>query len=141
MAEHPPATLLAPPLAREKVSLALMVKLDWHHDRVEIIPNEQGNRTTPSYVAFTYNERLIGDAALNQVAMNPANTVRIHENADDDLVMSIIDFTYPDILDNINDPSYFQEKAILAPMNEVADTINEKLLEKSPEMVYLSCDR
>ncbi|GJX20784.1 putative mediator of RNA polymerase II transcription subunit 37c [Tanacetum coccineum] len=47
----------------------------WHPDRVEIIPNEQGNRTTPSCVAFTYNERLIGDAALNQVAMNPANTV------------------------------------------------------------------
>ncbi|GKE37009.1 ATP-dependent DNA helicase PIF1-like protein, partial [Tanacetum coccineum] len=51
-------------------------------------------------------------------------------DADDDLVMSIIDFTYPDILDNISDPSYFQEKAILAPMNEVADAINEKLLEK-----------
>ncbi|KAG6395312.1 hypothetical protein SASPL_145955 [Salvia splendens] len=35
----------------------------WHHNRIEIIPNEQGNRTTPSYVAFTDNERLIGDAA------------------------------------------------------------------------------
>lgn len=39
----------------------------WQHDRVEIIPNEQGNRTTPSYVAFTDTERLIGDAAKNQV--------------------------------------------------------------------------
>lgn len=47
----------------------------WHHDRVEIIPNDQGNRTTPSYVAFTDTERLIGDAAKNQVAMNPQNTV------------------------------------------------------------------
>ncbi|KDD74618.1 heat shock protein Hsp70, partial [Helicosporidium sp. ATCC 50920] len=47
----------------------------WQHDRVEIIPNEQGNRTTPSYVAFTDTERLIGDAAKNQVAMNPINTV------------------------------------------------------------------
>jgi len=37
--------------------------------------NDQGNRTTPSYVAFTENERLIGDAAKNQVAMNAANTV------------------------------------------------------------------
>ncbi|KAJ3368372.1 70-kilodalton heat shock protein [Allomyces arbusculus] len=47
----------------------------WQNDRVEIIANDQGNRTTPSYVAFTDTERLIGDAAKNQVAMNPANTV------------------------------------------------------------------
>jgi len=47
----------------------------WKDDRVEIIANDQGNRTTPSYVAFTDTERLIGDAAKNQVAMNPSNTV------------------------------------------------------------------
>ena len=48
----------------------------WQNDRVEIIANDQGNRTTPSYVAFTENnERLIGDAAKNQTAMNPTNTV------------------------------------------------------------------
>eukprot|EP00195_Chlamydomonas_chlamydogama_P010653 CAMPEP_0202903766 /NCGR_PEP_ID=MMETSP1392-20130828/26173_1 /ASSEMBLY_ACC=CAM_ASM_000868 /TAXON_ID=225041 /ORGANISM="Chlamydomonas chlamydogama, Strain SAG 11-48b" /LENGTH=76 /DNA_ID=CAMNT_0049591091 /DNA_START=42 /DNA_END=268 /DNA_ORIENTATION=- len=47
----------------------------WQNDRVEIIANDQGNRTTPSYVAFTDTERLIGDAAKNQVAMNPKNTV------------------------------------------------------------------
>eukprot|EP00195_Chlamydomonas_chlamydogama_P016116 CAMPEP_0202893982 /NCGR_PEP_ID=MMETSP1392-20130828/3456_1 /ASSEMBLY_ACC=CAM_ASM_000868 /TAXON_ID=225041 /ORGANISM="Chlamydomonas chlamydogama, Strain SAG 11-48b" /LENGTH=261 /DNA_ID=CAMNT_0049578505 /DNA_START=61 /DNA_END=842 /DNA_ORIENTATION=+ len=47
----------------------------WQNDRVEIIANDQGNRTTPSYVAFTETERLIGDAAKNQVAMNPKNTV------------------------------------------------------------------
>jgi len=45
------------------------------NDRVEIIANDQGNRTTPSYVAFTESERLIGDAAKNQVARNPTNTV------------------------------------------------------------------
>ncbi|KZV33992.1 hypothetical protein F511_04217 [Dorcoceras hygrometricum] len=39
----------------------------WVNDRVEIIPNDQGNRTTPSYVAFTDTERLIGDAAKNQI--------------------------------------------------------------------------
>ncbi|ORX75852.1 70 kDa heat shock protein 2 [Basidiobolus meristosporus CBS 931.73] len=47
----------------------------WQNDRVEIIANDQGNRTTPSYVAFTDSERLIGDAAKNQVAMNPTNSV------------------------------------------------------------------
>ncbi|CAI4054797.1 hypothetical protein SKDZ_02G0330 [Saccharomyces kudriavzevii ZP591] len=45
------------------------------NDRVEIIANDQGNRTTPSYVAFTDTERLIGDAAKNQAAINPHNTV------------------------------------------------------------------
>ena len=47
----------------------------WQNERVEIIANDQGNRTTPSYVAFTESERLIGDAAKNQVSMNPENTV------------------------------------------------------------------
>nr|WGG62759.1 heat shock protein 70 [Neoseiulus californicus] len=47
----------------------------FQHGKVEIIANEQGNRTTPSYVAFTDTERLIGDAAKNQAAMNPENTV------------------------------------------------------------------
>ncbi|KAJ0045737.1 hypothetical protein Pint_06289 [Pistacia integerrima] len=47
----------------------------WQHDRVEIIANDQGNRTTPSYVAFTETERLIGEAAMNQVARNPINTI------------------------------------------------------------------
>ncbi|KAJ4137107.1 ATPase with role in protein import into the ER, partial [Fusarium falciforme] len=43
--------------------------------RLEILANEQGNRITPSYVAFTDDERLIGDAAKNQVAANPQNTI------------------------------------------------------------------
>ena len=47
----------------------------WQNDRVEIIANDQGNRTTPSYVAFNETERLIGDAAKNQAAMNPENTI------------------------------------------------------------------
>ena len=47
----------------------------WQNDRVEIIANDQGNRTTPSYVAFTETERLIGDAAKSQAAMNAHNTV------------------------------------------------------------------
>merc|ERR1719243_578641 len=47
----------------------------FQHGKVEIIANDQGNRTTPSYVAFTDTERLIGDPAKNQVAINPTNTV------------------------------------------------------------------
>ena len=45
------------------------------HGKVEIIANDTGNRITPSYVAFNDQERLVGDAAKNQVAMNPTNTV------------------------------------------------------------------
>lgn len=47
----------------------------FQNERVEVIANDQGNRTTPSYVAFTDTERLIGDAAKNQSAINPKNTV------------------------------------------------------------------
>ena len=47
----------------------------WKNDKVEIISNDQGLNTTPSYVAFTEDDRLIGDAAKNQAARNPTNTV------------------------------------------------------------------
>lgn len=47
----------------------------YQHGRAEIIANDQGNRTTPSYVAFTDEERIIGDGAKNQASMNPKNTV------------------------------------------------------------------
>jgi len=47
----------------------------WNHGQVEIIANDQGYKTTPSYVAFNDNERLVGEAAKSQTAMNPINTV------------------------------------------------------------------
>merc|ERR1712198_185645 len=47
----------------------------YQNGKVEIIANDQGNRITPSYVAFTETERLVGDAAKYQVATNPRNTV------------------------------------------------------------------
>ena len=43
--------------------------------RVRLTSHAEGNRTTPSYVAFSSEERLIGDAAKNQAAMNPKNTI------------------------------------------------------------------
>jgi L1 cell adhesion molecule like protein len=47
----------------------------FQHGKVEIIANDQGKKTTPSYVAFTGTERLIGDAAKNQLDMNTKNTI------------------------------------------------------------------
>ena len=47
----------------------------WQNDHVEIIPNDQGNRMTPSYVDFNDKERLIGDATKNQVARNPTYSI------------------------------------------------------------------
>lgn len=54
----------------------------WQNDRVEIIANDMGNRTTPSYVAFTESERLIGDAAKNQVRRLVCLVTRL-DSADD----------------------------------------------------------
>ncbi|KAF8402905.1 hypothetical protein HHK36_010997 [Tetracentron sinense] len=70
-------------MAGKSVSTAIGIDLGttyscvgvWKYDRVEIIFNDQGNSTTPSYVAFTATERLIGDAANHQVAINLINTV------------------------------------------------------------------
>ena len=47
----------------------------YRNDHVEIIANDQGNRITPSWVAFTDTERLIGEAAKNQAALNPERTI------------------------------------------------------------------
>lgn len=78
----------------------------WQHDRVEIIANDQGNRTTPSYVAFTDTERLIGDAAKNQVAMNPINTVfGKYALVDLDILFQSCIFWYPFTVLVVKNPS------------------------------------
>ena len=47
----------------------------WQNNTAEIIANDQGNRTTPSFVSFTENERLVGNAAKSNSSTNPTNTV------------------------------------------------------------------
>merc|ERR1719160_2043903 len=85
----------------------------WMNDRVEIIANDQGNRTTPSYVAFTETERLIGDAAKNQVAMNPTNTI----------------FDAKRLIGRKYDDSTVQRDIKLWPFNVIKDSGNKPKLE------------
>ncbi|GJW00265.1 heat shock 70 kDa protein cognate 1-like protein [Tanacetum coccineum] len=73
----------------------------WQNNRVVVITNEQGNTTTPSCVAFTDRERLIGDAAKNQVAMNPTNTVfgGMRSEFCSDLTSSLSDWGWLTVVD------------------------------------------
>jgi len=119
----------------------------WKDNRCEIIANDQGNRTTPSYVSFTDEERLIGDGAKNQASMNPENTIfdakrLIGRKFDDPAVQNDIkNFPFKVISDN-NKPKIqatykselktFQPEEIssmvLTKMKEVAEAyIGEKV--------------
>ncbi|KAK3054380.1 Heat shock protein ssb1 [Extremus antarcticus] len=117
---------------------------------VEIIANEQGSFTTPSFVSFTSEERLIGEAAKNQAAMNPANTVfdvkrLIGRRFDDPTVKKDIESWPFKVIDNENNPKvqveYLGENKIFSPqeisamvlgkMKEVAETKLGKKVEKA----------
>ena len=82
----------------------------WKNSRCEIIANDQGNRTTPSYVAFTDTERLVGDGAKNQSSMNPQNTVfdakRLIGRKFDDPVLKndVLQFPFSVVDDGNNKP-------------------------------------
>jgi len=85
----------------------------FEHGKVEVIANDQGNRTTPSYVAFNDTERLIGDAAKNQVAMNPTNTI----------------FDAKRLIGRNFDDKTVQQDTKLWPFNVIKDSGNKPRLE------------
>lgn len=110
----------------------------YRNKRVEIIANDQGNRITPSYVAFTDDgDRLIGDAAKNQLTSNPENTVFdvkriIGRNWDDKAVQADIKF-YPFKVVNKNSKPHVEatvkgEKKLFAP-EEISAMILGKMKE------------
>jgi len=109
----------------------------WQNDHVEIIANDQGNRTTPSYVSFTSEERLIGDAAKSSVSSNPTNTVfdakRLigHKFSDSNVQTDMKHFTY-NVIDKENKPyievDYKGEKKVFAP-EEISSMVLSKMKE------------
>ena len=109
----------------------------WTNDHVEIIANDQGNRTTPSYVSFTKEERLIGDAAKSNVNQNPQNTIfdakrLIGQNFNDPNVQSDMKhFTY-NVVNKDNKPyiqvEYKGETKVFAP-EEISSMVLIKMKE------------
>jgi len=96
----------------------------WQNDRVEIISNDQGNRTTASYVSFNKKERLIGDSAKNQESMNPKNTLYdakrlIGRKFNDEVIQNDIESWPFKIVEKDEKPlfevSYMEEKKTFYP--------------------------
>jgi L1 cell adhesion molecule like protein len=109
----------------------------WQNDHVEIIANDQGNRTMPSYVSFTAEERLIGEASKSSAASNPLNTVfdakrLIGKNFDDAKVQSDMKHLSYNVVDQGNKPmievEFKGEKKIFAP-EEISSMILVKMRE------------
>lgn len=110
----------------------------WQNNNAEIIANDQGNRTTPSYVAFTENERIIGNGAKNQAVQNYENTVfdakrLIGRNFNDDTVQSDIKhFPYKVVSDSNGKPlievTYKNELKTFQP-EEISSMILTKMKE------------
>ncbi|CAF4754223.1 unnamed protein product [Rotaria sp. Silwood1] len=111
----------------------------FQYGKVEIIANDQSNRTTPSYVAFTDSERLIGDADKNQVTMNPNNTVfdakrLIGRKFDDSTVQSDMKHWPFKVINQNGKPKieidYKNEKKIFTP-EEISSMVLTKMKETS----------
>jgi len=107
----------------------------WQNDHVEIIANDQGNRTMPSYVSFTEDERLIGEAAKSIVANNPKNTVfdakrLIGNNFNDPKVQSDMKHFSYNVIDKDNKPfielEFKGETKVFAP-EEISSMILAKM--------------
>ncbi len=109
----------------------------WQNGKVEIIANECGNRTTPSFVSFTADERLIGDSAKSSAANNPQNTVfdakrLIGKNFDDPDVQSDMKHFSFNVISKENKPyisvDFRNEKKEFSP-EEIGGMILSKLKE------------
>jgi len=118
----------------------------FQHGKVEIIANDQGNRTTPSYVAFTDTERLIGDPAKNQVAINPTNTIfdakrLIGRKFDDATVQADMKHWPFTVVDAAGKPKleveYQNENKQFTP-EEISSMVLTKMKETAE--AYLGCD-
>merc|ERR1712106_1119323 len=118
----------------------------FQHGKVEIIANDQGNRTTPSYVAFTDTERLIGDPAKNQVAINPTNTIfdakrligRKFEDATVQADMKHWPFTVVDAASKPKLEVEYQNETKQFTPEEVSSMVLTKMKETAE--AYLGCD-
>jgi L1 cell adhesion molecule like protein len=109
----------------------------WINDKIEIIANDQGNRTMPSYVSFTKDERLIGEAAKTNAASNPKNTVYdskrlIGKNYNDENITRVLKHLSYNVIDKDNKPmievEYREETKTFSP-EEVGAMILGKMKE------------
>jgi L1 cell adhesion molecule like protein len=109
----------------------------WQNDHVEIIANDQGNRTTPSYVSFTKEERLIGEAAKSSAANNPTNTVfdakrLIGQHYNDPNVQSDLKHLSYTVINKDNKPfiqvDFREERKLFSP-EEISSMILVKMKE------------
>jgi len=115
----------------------------FQHGRVDIIANDQGNRTTPSYVGFNDSERLIGDPAKNQVSLNPENTVfdakrLIGRKYHDETVQDDMRHWPFEVIDDETKPKikvqYKGEEKIFAP-EEISSMILTKMKETAEDFL------
>jgi L1 cell adhesion molecule like protein len=109
----------------------------WQNDHVEIIANDQGNRTTPSYVSFTEEERIIGDGAKNSASSNPTNTVfdakrLIGKKYSDQSVQSDMKHFSYDVIDKDGKPfikvNFKNEERVFSP-EEISSMVLIKMKE------------
>ena len=120
----------------------------WKDNRCEIIANDQGNRTTPSFVAFTDSERLIGDGAKNQSAMNPENTVYdakrlIGRKFNDPIVqaeMKLFPFDVVNDNDNISVKVKYKGEDKTFKPEEISSMILSKMKEISESYIMIRKD-